>query len=404
MKTLKNFRAVLLFQLTVYLLLFLFLIREDWISFASLAGLVVFIVFFKRGWGLDILFDSFDENPVLTTVSLVGLVLLFPIILTLLGEAYWIRVAYIAGIYIMLALGLNIVVGFAGLLDLGYIAFYAIGAYLAAIVASGFCRIPGLTALAGQGWSYWIIIPLAMILAGLFGVLLGAPTLKLRGDYLAIVTMGFGEIIRIVLNNWDTVTNGPKGIPALPRLSLFGFEFNRGWYLGDTWFSANVNYFFLVMFLVFVVGFVSYRVSHSRIGRAWIAIREDELAARATGINTTALKLLAFASGASFAGVGGVIFAATQGFIDPTSFIFIESAIVLSMVVLGGMGSIPGVILGAILLQVIPEKLHEFQQYRMALFGLCMAVMMVLRPEGLIPSRRKKLELHHSDRYGEEDE
>jgi branched-chain amino acid transport system permease protein len=310
------------------------------------------------------------------------------------GERYLFRVLDQAGLYVLLALGLNIVVGYAGLLDLGYVAFYAIGAYSYALLAS-----PQL----GLHIPFWLILPVAPFLAALFGVLLGAPTLRLRGDYLAIVTLGFGEVIRILLNNLDAVTNGPRGVinidpatldvarldprsvanakfllyPALPDLLH---------YLPLT-LSSPVQYYYLILILCIGAVFFSYRLEGSRIGRAWAAIREDEDAAQTMGINKTTTKLLAFALGASTAGFSGVIFSGLQGFVSPESFILLESITIMAMVVLGGMGSIPGVVLGAIILVVVPEVLREYAQYRFTIFGLGLTLMMLVRPEGLWPVR-----------------
>src|SRR5262245_17668263 len=312
------------------------------------------------------------------------------------GERYMFRVLDQAGIYILLALGLNVVVGYAGLLDLGYVAFYAIGAYSYALLAS-----PQL----GLHVPFWLVLPVAPLLAAAFGVLLGAPTLRLRGDYLAIVTLGFGEVVRILLNNLDAVTNGPRGAinidpatldvthlpaksvatarlllyPPLPDL-LHGLPLTL---------SSPVQYYYLVLVLCLGAVFFSYRVERSRIGRAWAAIREDEDAAQTMGINKTTMKLLAFAMGASTAGFSGVIFSGLQGFVSPESFILFESVTILAMVVLGGMGSIPGVVLGAIILVVLPEILREYAQYRLTIFGAGLTLMMLVRPQGLWPARTR---------------
>ena len=310
------------------------------------------------------------------------------------GERYLFRVLDQAGIYVLLALGLNIVVGYAGLLDLGYVAFYAIGAYSYALLAS-----PQL----GLHIPFWLILPLAPFLAALFGVLLGAPTLRLRGDYLAIVTLGFGEVIRILLNNLDVVTNGPRGVinidpatldvthldprsVATAKLLLYPALPDLLHYLPLT-LSSPVQYYYLILILCMGAVFFSYRLEGSRIGRAWAAIREDEDAAQTMGINKTTTKLLAFALGASTAGFSGVIFSGLQGFVSPESFILLESITILAMVVLGGMGSIPGVVLGAVILVVVPEVLREYAQYRFTIFGLGLTLMMLVRPEGLWPVR-----------------
>ncbi len=295
-------------------------------------------------------------------------------------------------IYIMLGLGLNIVVGLAGLLDLGYVAFYAIGAYTYALLSNYF------------GLSFWICLPIAAIMAAIFGFLLGFPVLRLRGDYLAIVTLGFGEIIRILLNNWTSITGGPNGISGIEKPTLFGLEFNRRASEGGTTFhdfmgidyssSYKVIFLYLIaVVLVLAVLYVINRLMRMPVGRAWEALREDEIACRSLGLNRTVIKLSAFTIGASTAGFAGCFFAARQGFISPESFIFIESAIILAIVVLGGMGSQLGVILAAIVMTILPELAREFQEYRMLLFGLLMVLMMRWRPQGLLPSKRPHMEL-----------
>ncbi|MDD2891236.1 MAG: branched-chain amino acid ABC transporter permease [bacterium] len=273
------------------------------------------------------------------------------------------------GIYALLALGLNIAVGFAGLLVLGYIAFYAIGAYTYALLSVHF-HIP-----------FSICVPISAGMAIIFGILLGLPVLRLRGDYLAIVTLGFGEITRIVLNNWDSVTNGPNGILGIARPSIGSFVFH-----------SPKNYYYLILAFLFVAVFVFNRLNNSRLGRAWVAIKEDERAAKAMGINCMSLKLLAFAISAAFAGVAGAFFGAKATHVSPESFTFFESALVLCMVVLGGMGSIPGAILGASCLIIIPEIFRDyFGNSRMLLFGIVMIAMMRFKPEGLLPYKRRNL-------------
>jgi len=318
----------------------------------------------------------------------------------------WVRILDFALLYTMLALGLNIVVGYAGLLDLGYIAFYAVGAYLYALLASPHF---------GLHLPFWALLPLGAAVAGLFGLLLGAPTLRLRGDYLAIVTLGFGEIIRIFLNNLNApvnITNGPQGVNLIDPIVIGGYSFSQP----HTIFGVNIigvySYYYLFLILTLFIIFVSIRLQHSRIGRAWVAIREDEVAAEAMGINARNLKLLAFAMGASFAGISGGLFAGFQGFISPESFNLFESVIILCMIVLGGMGNIPGVILGAVLLTVFPEALRyigELQDYlfgrilvdpadlRMLVFGLAMVLIMIFRPAGLLPSVRRRREFNPDD-------
>lgn len=319
-----------------------------------------------------------------------------------LGNA-WLRILNFAMLYIMLALGLNIVVGFAGLLDLGYIAFYAVGAYLYALLASPHF---------GLHWPVWAILPLGAVVAGGAGALLGAPTLRLRGDYLAIVTLGFGEIIRIFMNNLNApvnITNGPQGISSIDPFHVGGLTLAKPLsVLGVTVPSLHA-YYYLFLLLALVIIFVTIRLEDSRIGRAWVAIREDEIAAKACGINVRNIKLLAFSMGATFGGVAGGLFASFQGFVSPESFGLMESIMVLCMVVLGGMGHIPGVILGGILLTILPEAFRHaavpLQKYafgkvvvdpeslRMLLFGLALIAVMLYRPAGLWPSATRKREL-----------
>jgi branched-chain amino acid transport system permease protein len=330
--------------------------------------------------------------------------LLLPFALGLMGPS-WVRTADYALLYCMLALGLNIVVGYAGLLDLGYIAFYALGAYMVAVLASPHLNIHV---------SPWLLIPIGAGFAGLAGAILGAPTLKLRGDYLAIVTLGFGEIVRLFMQNLDrpiNITNGTQGISGIDNLSFLGHDFGSGFDLLGQHFNGSYLYYYQFLGLVLIIIGICMRLENSRIGRAWVAIREDELAAKAMGINVRNIKLLAFTMGASFGGVAGGMFASFQGFIDPTSFSLMESIMVLCMVVLGGMGNIAGVILGAVLLTLTPEVLREVirplqealfgrqvvdpDNVRMLIFGLALVAMMLFRPEGLLPSRRRKEEFHH---------
>lgn len=299
---------------------------------------------------------------------------IFILILPFISDAYITNVATSALTYIVLALGLNIVVGFAGLLDLGYVAFYAVGAYFYALLSTK------------AGLSFWAVLPLSAIMAAIFGILLGFPTLRLRGDYLAIVTLGFGEMIRITLNNWDSVTGGPNGILGISGPDMPGLPFTQAY-----------HYYYLIIIIGMFTVFAANRLNNSRIGRAWIAIREDEIAAEAMGINIVKMKLLAFALGASFAGLAGAFFASKMKFVSPESFTFFESVIILCMVVLGGMGSISGVILGAVVLIILPESLRGFQNYRMIIFGAAMVLIMLFRPQGFIGSSKRKLELHPED-------
>lgn len=302
-----------------------------------------------------------------------GLLLVLLILLIFVPFAlnnYYIDILTITGIYAILALGLNIVVGLAGLLDLGYIAFYAIGAYSYGILNTEF------------GIPFWPALLIGGLLAAFAGMFLGMITLRLRGDYLAIVTLGFLMIVHLILNNWDSLTHGPNGILGISSPSIGKFVF-----------SEPIHFYYLILVISILAIFIINRINNSRIGRAWIAIREDEIAASAMGINVTTMKILAITLGASWAGVAGVFFAGRYSFISPESFTFLETVIVLSMVVLGGMGSIPGVILGAALLIILPEVLRGFQDYRMLVFGGAMVLMMVFRPQGLIGNPRRKIEL-----------
>ncbi len=366
--------------------------------------------------------------------AVLALMLVFPFFASQFGNS-WVRIIDIALLYIMLALGLNIVVGFAGLLDLGYIAFFAVGAYLvglfsspqfAALLESLIYYSPALgEALVaffgpeiqqnGIHLSVWAIVPLAAVVAGLAGALLGAPTLKLRGDYLAIVTLGFGEIIRIFMNNLNdpiNFTNGPQGINMIDPIRVFGVSLagesgSGGMVQIGGYAMPSVNaYYFLFLFLCIATIFVTSRLQHSRLGRAWVAIREDEIAAKAMGINTRNVKLLAFAMGASFGGVAGAMFGAFQGFVSPESFSLTESIAVLAMVVLGGIGHIPGVVLGGVLLAALPEVLRhvvepaqkalfgtviiEAEVLRQLLYGLALVLIMLVNPAGLWPSPNKE--------------
>jgi len=316
-------------------------------------------------------YDNFIENKkvfIPIAVLLFFFILLFPA----LFSTYQVTIMTTAMIYVVLGLGLNVVVGFAGLLDLGYVAFYAVGAYTYALLNYNY------------DISFWVALPIAGILASLAGILLGFPVLRLRGDYLAIVTLGFGEIIRLVLENWGEVTHGPSGIAGIDRPN-FGFDLNVIQ-------SINAIYYLVFVFVIITIFFTN-RLQNSRIGRAWVALREDEIACQAMGVDRTKTKLSAFAFGATWAGFMGAMFAAKTTFINPASFTFLESAIILSIVVLGGMGSIPGVILGALILILLPEYLRAFSEYRMLIFGGSMVLMMVFRPQGLIKSKRRRYDL-----------
>ncbi|MAA65688.1 MAG: high-affinity branched-chain amino acid ABC transporter permease LivM [Alteromonadaceae bacterium] len=323
------------------------------------------------------------------------------LILIVIGALLWpffasrgsVDLATLVLIYIMLGLGLNVVVGLAGLLDLGYVAFYAVGAYTFALLSQYY------------DISFWVALPLGALLAAAFGFLLGFPVLRLRGDYLAIVTLGFGEIIRILLNNLTSLTGGPNGVGGIPDPTLFGMEFGRRIKTeGNTSFHEVFNipynsdhkviFLYLIALLLAVVTLVVIRrLVRMPVGRSWEALREDEIAARSLGMSRTGVKLSAFTIGAFFAGFAGTVFASKQGFISPESFVFLESAIILAIVVLGGMGSQLGVILAAIAVTVLPELAREFSEYRMLIFGAAMVLMMIWRPQGLLPMSRVHIQL-----------
>ncbi|MFC4276431.1 high-affinity branched-chain amino acid ABC transporter permease LivM [Achromobacter aloeverae] len=309
------------------------------------------------------------------------------------GDRSSVDIATLVLIYVMLGLGLNIVVGFAGLLDLGFVGFYAVGAYTYALLYHW------------GGWGFWEALPFAGAMSALFGFVLGFPVLRLRGDYLAIVTLGFGEIIRLLLINLNWLTGGPDGISGIPKPSVFGIEMARSSsvegrqtfheMLGLTFQNQHVIIwlYLMALMLALITLFVSTRLKRMPVGRAWEALREDEIACRSLGLNPTRIKLSAFTLGAMFAGFGGAFFAARQGLVNPESFTFIESALILAIVVLGGMGSQVGVILAATLLTVLPELAREFAEYRMLMFGLVMVLMMMWRPQGLLPMQRPHVEL-----------
>lgn len=334
------------------------------------------------------------------------LLIVLPFVLQSFGNA-WVRIADTALLYVLLAVGLNIVVGYAGLLDLGYVAFFAIGAYLYALLASPHLteHIPAIAAMFPEGihLSFWVIAPIAALIAGLFGMILGAPTLKLRGDYLAIVTLGFGEIIRVFMNNLESpvnITNGPRGISGIHSISLFGHDFSKSMNVLGFDINSVTFYYFLFLVMVIFTLIISHRLQLSRVGRAWMAIREDEIAAKAMGINTRNLKLMAFGMGATFGGLSGAMFASFQGFVSPESFGLMESVMIVAMVVLGGMGHLSGVVLGAVLLASLPEVLRyvagplqdmsggrlDASVLRQLLIALAMIGVMLMRPRGLWPS------------------
>ena len=329
-------------------------------------------------------------------ISLIVVVIALPFFLNTLLGAAWLRILVLALIYALLALGLNVVVGFAGLLDLGYVAFFAVGAYTYALLASP---------QFGLHISIFWILPFAAFLSGGVGILLGTPTLRLHGDYLAIVTLGFGEIIRIFLNNLNApinITNGPQGITAIDPIHIGSFSLGKSHIIFSTVISPLYQYYFLLVGFVALSMQVTNRLHHSALGRAWVAMRDDEKAARAMGIEIVPVKLAAFAIGAVFAGIAGVLYAGLQGFVSPESFTLTESVMVLCMVVLGGMGRIGGVVLGALVLAILPEALRYLtplqasllgrqwvdpSDLRMLIFGFALVFMMLLRPSGLLKAR-----------------
>ena len=342
-----------------------------------------------------------DTRSTLGILAIAAALIVLPFMLATVGTA-WVRIMNFAVLFVLLSLGLNIVVGFAGLLDLGYIAFYAVGAYIYALLASPHF---------GLHLPFWVILPLGAAVACLAGMVLGAPTLRLRGDYLAIVTLGFGEIVRILMNNLSNpinITNGPKGVTLIDSFKLGSFDFGKSEVIGGLIFSGPIKYYYLLLLVLLAVIVINRRLQNSRIGRAWVAIREDEVAAKACGINTRNIKLLAFAMGASFGGVAGGMFAAIQGFISPESFVLNESIMILAMVVLGGMGNIWGVIAGALMLSFMPEVLRytvepvqmalfgrmlvDPEVLRMLVFGMALVLTMRFMPAGLFPESRHRRE------------
>jgi branched-chain amino acid transport system permease protein len=352
------------------------------------------------------------RNQVIVFLLLAAGLFVLPLIAQQFGQG-WVRIMALAMLYVLLALGLNIVVGYAGLLDLGFVAFYAVGAYMYALMASPHLSetFEGFKALFPNGLHtpIWVVVPAAALLAAMAGVLLGTPVLKLRGDYLAIVTLGFGEIIRVFMNNLEhpvNITNGPRGLDRIDPMSIGVPGTDMVFSFGKTvsLFGMNVPsvtlYYWLFLLLVAGSLVLCYRLENSRIGRAWMAIREDEIAAKAMGINTRNMKLLAFGMGATFGGVSGSMFAAFQGFVSPESFSLMESVMIVAMVVVGGIGHLPGVVLGAILLAALPEVLRyvagdvqnmtggriDASILRQLLIALAMIVVMLLRPRGLWPS------------------
>lgn len=348
-----------------------------------------------------------QHNKFIVMIAAALGLLILPHLALYFGQG-WVRIIDLALLYVLLALGLNIVVGYAGLLDLGYVAFYAVGAYMMALLASPHLweTFPAIAAMFPNGLHtpIWVVVPLAAGLAAIAGVILGTPVLRLRGDYLAIVTLGFGEIIRVFMNNLEhpvNITNGPRGISAIDSMRIFGFDFGKALTIGDYRLPPVVLYYYLFLLLVVASIIICHRLETSRIGRAWMAIREDDVAAKAMGINVRNMKLLAFAMGATFGGVAGAMFASFQGFISPESFGLMESVMLVAMVVLGGLGHLPGVILGALLLAALPEVLRyvagplqnmtggrlDAAILRQLLIALAMITIMLIRPRGLWPAR-----------------
>ncbi len=372
--------------------------ESNW-SLVALAAAVVFVFQLLRPWlaipfkKLKTSLPTLSSAPARNHKPLMFLLLAIAVIWPFFAGRSSVDIATLVLIYVMLGLGLNIVVGFAGLLDLGFVGFYAVGAYTYALLYHW------------GGWSFWEALPFAGAMSALFGFVLGFPVLRLRGDYLAIVTLGFGEIIRLLLINLNKMTGGPDGISGIPKPTFFGLEMTRRPsteggttfhdFFGLTFQNQDmvIYLYMMALLLALVTLFVSTRLIRMPVGRAWEALREDEIACRSLGLNPTRIKLSAFTLGAMFAGFGGAFFAARQGMVNPESFTFIESALILAIVVLGGMGSQVGVILAAILLTVLPELAREFAEYRMLMFGLVMVLMMMWRPQGLLPMKRPHVEL-----------
>ncbi|MBV6289522.1 high-affinity branched-chain amino acid ABC transporter permease LivM [Pseudomonas aegrilactucae] len=373
------------------------------LSVIALCSVLMFLrVLFDRQWS-SVMSRRSDRKLISPAVSnyltlpktqrwiIMGLIVM-ALVWPFFGSRGAVDIATLILIYVLLGLGLNIVVGLAGLLDLGYVGFYAVGAYSYAMLSHYL------------GWSFWVCLPIAGLMAATFGFLLGFPVLRLRGDYLAIVTLGFGEIIRLFLRNLTDWTGGPNGISSIPKPEFFGLTFERraaeGMQTFHEFFGLQYNsinkviFLYLVALLLALLAlFVINRLLRMPIGRAWEALREDEIACRALGLNPTVIKLSAFTLGAAFAGFAGSFFAARQGLVTPESFTFIESAIILAIVVLGGMGSQLGVILAAIVMILLPELMREFSEYRMLMFGALMVLMMIWRPQGLLPMQRPHMEL-----------
>jgi len=341
---------------------FMWIKGSGWLLAGISLAYIIFITIKKSSVLFkEIKLPKIPYNLKILYIVVLSILLVFPFML----KDYYLDVVILAGIYTILALGLNVVVGFSGLLNLGFAGFYAIGAYTSAL----------LTTKAGLG--FWNALSLSIFITTIAGFILAFPALRLRGDYLAIVTLGFGEIIHLTLNNWDSLTGGPNGISGIPVPFVFGFEFSR-----------LSHYYYLVLLFVLITIFVVRRIYYSRIGRAWLALRDDEVAAESMGINATKYKFLAFSFGAFWAGLAGTLFAGKMRFVSPESFTFMESVFVVCMIILGGLGSVLGVILGSLILIILPEILREFQLYRMLALGIGLVLMMVFRPQGLLGGRR----------------
>src|SRR3984893_12880496 len=373
-----------------------------WTRFGDLAAMVVTVFggsivveFLRQWWGpvgtVRIVPPPVQSALALARRAIAPLLLIFTFLVPVIfyDQRYILDLGILVLTYVMLGWGLNVVVGLAGLLDLGYVAFYAVGAYSYALIAAYF------------GWSFWVCLPLAGLFAACWGVALGFPVLRLRGDYLAIVTLAFGEIIRLVIINWQSLTNGPNGISGIPRPSFFGLAFNEepGGFAATFGLEFSpvhriIFLFYVILALALITNFVTMRLRRLPVGCAWEALREDEIACRSLGINTTHTKLTAFAIGAMFGGFAGSFFATRQGFISPESFVFMESALVLAIGVLGGMGSQLGVAIAALVMIGGFELFREFAQFRMVVFGGAMVAIMVWRPRGLIATRVPSVFLH----------
>ncbi len=310
-------------------------------------------------WGTTKFFSVDKNKKKILIIALVVAVIAWPLLIS--SQPYVLRTSILVLLYVVLALSLNLVLGFAGQLSMGHSAFYAVGAYTTALLTVNF------------GVPFWLALLASALLAGIFGLLLGIPTLRLKGDYLAITTIGFGEILRLVLINWTSLTRGPAGIPGIPSPSIFGFVI-----------SNNIGYFYIILALAFLTIFISLRLLNSRLGRGLIAVRDDEVAAESMGINPTYLKILAFVLGAAIAGLAGGFFASFIHYVNPDNFNYMESVVILTMVVLGGVGSVPGVIVGATVLAVLPEALRNISTYRYAIYGILLVLMMIIRPQGMI--------------------